>query len=159
MGSFISGGVPALHRDENFALSPVSTLALCMARVGAQGETKEEMTEALSLSGLTDEQITAACKALMWRANTGGMEAANALWLLSNYEYREDYIKTCTEEYMADLKPLAIPGAMKDVNAWARERRTANDSILRKFNPDTRMIITNALYYLGDWSLLRANDI
>jgi serpin B len=163
MGSFGLSAASRLYTgDENFALSPVSiTLALCMARVGAQGETKEEMTEALSLSGLTDEQITAACKALMWRANTGGMEAANALWLLSNYEYREDYIKTCTEEYMADLKPLAIPGAMKDVNAWAREKTHGKiDSILSEEpSPDTRMIITNALYYLGDWELsFVAND-
>jgi len=163
MGSFGLSAASRLYKeDENLALSPVSiTLALCMARAGAQGETKEEMTRALGLSGLTDEQITASCKALMWRANTGGMEAANALWLLSDYEYKEDYIKTCTEEYMADLKPLAIPGAMKDVNAWAREKTHGKiDSILSEEpSPDTRMIITNALYYLGDWELpFEAND-
>ncbi len=162
--SFVSGmdsfGLSTASRlyneDENLAISPVSiTLALCLARAGAQGETKDEMTAALGLSGLTDEQITAACKALMWRANTGGMEAANALWLLSDYEYKEDYIKTCTEEYMADLRPLAIPGAMGDVNAWAKEKTHDKiDSILSKEpSDDTRMIITNALYYLGEWEL------
>jgi serpin B len=62
---------------------------------------------------------------------------------------------------MADLKPLAIPGAMKDVNAWAREKTHGKiDSILSEEpSPDTRMIITNALYYLGDWELsFVAND-
>jgi serpin B len=155
MSSFGFSAASRLYKeDDNLALSPISiTLALCMARAGAQGETKDEMTAALGLSGLTDGQITAACKALMWRANTGGMEAANALWLLHGYEYKEDYIKTCTEDYMADLKPLAIPGAMKDVNAWAKEKTHGRigQMLSKEPSPDTRMIITNALYYLGDW--------
>ncbi|NLT97026.1 MAG: serpin family protein [Christensenellaceae bacterium] len=155
MGSFGISAASMLYKpDENLAISPVSiALALCMARAGAQGETKDEMTAALGLSGLTDEQITAACKALMWRANTGGMEAANALWLLRDYEYREEYIKTCTEDYMADLKPLIIPGAKKAVNEWAKEKTHGRiDSILpEEPSDDTRMIITNALYYLGEW--------
>ena len=148
--------------DQNLALSPVSIeLALCMARAGASGATKDEMTAALGLTGLSDDEITAACKALMWRANTGGMEAANALWLLDGYAYKEAYIKVCTEDYMADLKPLAIPGAMDAVNAWAKEKTHGRiDQILQQEpNADTRMIITNALYYLGEWELpFEAND-
>ena len=162
--SFVSGmgdfGFAAASRlysaDENLALSPVSIeLALCMARAGANGATKDEMTAALGLTGLSDEQIAAACKALMWRTNTGGMEAANALWLLEDYKYNADYIKTATEDYMADLKALAIPGAMDAVNAWAKEKtRGRIDQILQQEpNADTRMIITNALYYLGEWEL------
>jgi len=155
MSSFGFSAASRLYKeDDNLALSPISiTLALCMARAGAQGETKDEMTAALGLSGLSDEQITAACKSLMWRANTGGMEAANALWLLRGYEYKEGYIQTCTDDYMADLKPLAIPGAMEAVNEWAKEkthgriRRILSEELPR----DTRLMITNALYYLGDW--------
>jgi serine protease inhibitor len=142
--------------ESNIALSPISLeLALCMARMGAGGATKDEMTKALRLEDLTDEQITAACKALMWRANTGGMETANAFWLLDGYNYKEDYINTCTGQYMADIQPLVIPGAMDAVNAWAKEK-THNriDQILAEEpDPLTRMIITNALYYLGDWEL------
>ena len=163
MGSFGLSAASRLYSpDANLALSPVSIeLALCMARAGANGETKEEMTAALGLSGLSDEQVTAACKALMWRANTGGMEAANALWLLKDYKYNDDYIATCTGDYMADLKPLAIPGAMDAVNAWAKDKTHGRiDKILSEEpNVYTRMIITNALYYLGDWELpFDAND-
>ena len=168
--SFVSGmgdfGFSAASRlytaDENLALSPVSIeLAMCMARAGANGATKDEMTAALRLPGLSDDEIAAACKALMWRANTGGMEAANALWLLDGYDYREDYIKTGTEDYMADLKALAIPGAMDAVNAWANEKTHGRISQILQQEPgaDTRMIITNALYYLGEWErTFEAND-
>ena len=157
IGDFGFSAASALYTpDQNLALSPVSIeLALCMARAGANGATKDEMTAALRLSGLSDDEIAAACKALMWRANTGGMEAANALWLLANYKYNDDYIKTSTEDYMADLKPLAIPGAMDDINAWAEEKTHGRiDKILQQEpSADTRMIITNALYYLGEWEL------
>ena len=169
-GSFVSGigdlGFSAASRlysaDENLALSPVSIeLAMCMARAGANGPTRDEMTAALGLTGLTDEQIVAACKALMWRANTGGMEAANAIWLLDDYKYKADYIKTGTEDYMADLKALSIPGAMDAVNAWAKEKTHGRvDQILQQEpGADTRMIITNALYYLGEWErTFKANN-
>jgi serpin B len=162
--AFVSGvnsfGLSAAERlyaaNGNLALSPVSiSLALCMARAGAAGPTKDEITAALGMSGLDDEAITAACRSLMWRANTGGMEAADALWLLDGYPYKDDYIKTCTEQYMADVKPLVIPGAKDAVNAWAKDKTHGRiDSILPE-EPDkqTRMIITNALYYLGDWEL------
>ena len=163
IGDFGFAAASALYSaDQNLALSPVSIeLALCMARAGANGATKDEMTAALRLPGLSDDEIAAACKALMWRANTGGMEAANALWLMDGYAYKDNYIKTSTEDYMADLKALAIPGAMDAVNAWAEEKTHGRiDKILQQEpSADTRMIITNALYYLGEWELpFEAND-
>jgi serpin B len=142
--------------DENLAISPASIeLALGMALTGANGATKDEMIAALGLEGLTDDEITAACKSLMWRANTGGMEAANAIWLLDDYQYNANYVNTCTEDFMADLMPLAIPGAMEAVNAWASEKTHGRiaQMLEQEPNADTRMIITNALYYLGEWEL------
>ena len=157
IGDFGFSAASALYTtDENLALSPVSIeLALCLARAGANGATKDEMSAALRLPGLSDDEIAAACKALMWRANTGGMEAANALWLLDGYDYKDDYIKTGTEDYMADLKSLAIPGAMDDINTWADEKTHGRISQILQQEPgaDTRLIITNALYYLGEWEL------
>ncbi len=160
--SFVSGmadfgfsaAASLYSEDENLALSPVSLeLALCLARAGATGATKDEMSAALRLPGLSDDEIAAACKALMWRANTGGMEAANALWLLDGYDYNDNYIKTGTTDYMADLKPLALPGAMDDINAWAKDKTHGRISKMLQQEPssDTRLIITNALYYLGEW--------
>jgi len=163
VNSFGFSAASRLFRDgSNLALSPVSIeLALCMARAGADGATKDETTSALGLSGLSDNQITNACRSLMWRSNTGGMEAANALWLRSGYAYNDDFIQTCTGDYMADIEPLAIPGAMDAINAWAREKTNGRINQILSEEPDalTSMIITNALYYLGDWELpFEAND-
>lgn len=141
-------------KDGNLMLSPVSLeLALAMTRTGAAGVTSEEMAEALGLSGLSDEQITSACRSLMWRANTGGMEAANSIWLDKNYPFNSDFINTCTGDFMADAMPLEIPGAMKAINAWASEKTHGKiDSIIsQELDPLTRIVLCNALYYLGDW--------
>ncbi len=149
-------------QDANLALSPVSIeLALCMAREGAAGETANEMAQALRLSGLTDEQITAACKSLMWRANTGGMEAANAIWLLPDYAYNEEFVNTCTGDYMSDVFPLIIPGVKQSVNDWASEKTHGRIKVALDTEPDnlTRIILANALYFLGEWKLpFEAND-
>ena len=161
--SFVSGmgdfGFSAASRlysvDKNLALSPVSIeLAMCMARAGAAGETKDEMTAALGLADLSDDEVVAACKALMWRANTGGMETANAIWLLDDYRYNDGFIKTCTGDFMADAMPFAIPGAMDAVNAWANEKTHGRIQNIMPGEPHpvTMLMLTSALYYLGDWA-------
>jgi serpin B len=148
--------------DANLALSPVSIeLALAMTRAGAAGETAEEMKNALALSALSDEQIIEACRQLMWRANTGGMEAANSIWLGKRYTYSKDFVNTCLNDFMADAYPLEIPGAMDDINAWVSEKTHERIDKLLEQEPDeaTEMILCNALYYLGDWVLpFEAND-
>ncbi len=149
-------------QDNNLALSPASIeLALCMTREGAAGETADEMAQALRLSGLTDKQVADACKSLMWRANTGGMEAANAVWLLPNYAFCEEFVDTCTSDYMSDVFPLIIPGAKQSVNNWADEKTHGRIKEVLNQEPDelTRIILANALYFLGDWELpFEAND-
>lgn len=141
--------------SENLAFSPVSIeLALAMTRAGAAGQTKEDMAAALGLSDLTDEQIAAACRSLMWRANTGGMEAADAVWVGEGLKLSDTFAKTCTEDYMADAYPLVIPGAMDAINAWASEKTHGriDDIIQEELDPSTRMVLANALYFLGDWT-------
>lgn len=145
-----------ITNDENLVLSPASIeLALCMTRTGAAGDTAGEMAQVLGLNGLTDSEITDACRSLMWRANTGGMEAANAIWLSDDYTFSKKFITTCTNDFFADAFPLKIPGAMDAVNAWAEEKTHGRiQQIVAEELPDaTRIVLANALYYLGEWEL------
>ena len=142
------------EQDSNIALSPISIeLALCMAREGAAGDTKQELSDTLKLSELSDEQIVEACRLLMWRANTGGMQVSNAIWLLKEYPFSERFVNICTQDYMADAFPLAIPGAKKSVNDWADEKTHGRIVEIFETEPEesTRLILANALYFLGDW--------
>jgi len=142
--------------EKNLALSPVSIeLALAMTQAGASGTTADEMKSALGLAAMSNEQIAAACKSLMWRANTGGMEAANALWLSDRYTFTDDFLGTCAEDFMADALPLVIPCAKDAINTWASDKTHGRiKSILaQEPSPDTALMLTNALYFLGEWEM------
>jgi serine protease inhibitor len=56
---------------------------------------------------------------------------------------------------MADALPLNIPGAMNDINAWASDKTHGRiDSIIQQeLPPETRLVLCNALYFLGDWEV------
>ncbi len=145
-----------MTNEDNLALSPASIeLALCMTRTGAAGDTAGEMAQVLGLNGFSDSEITDACRSLMWRANTGGMEAANAIWLSDDYTFSEKFINSCTNDFFADAFPLKIPGAMDAVNVWAEEKTHGRiRQIVTEELPDTtRIVLANALYYLGEWEL------
>ena len=147
-----------LYDGQNLAISPASLeLAILMARTGAVGQTAEEMKTALSMSALSDEEILSASRQLMWRTNTNGMEAANSLWMQKDYTFSEDFINTCMEKFMADafsvdfLKDAA--GATDSINTWASDKTHGK---IPEMNPeplssDTRLVLINALYFLGDW--------
>lgn len=143
-------------KGQNLAISPVSLeLALAMTRTGAAGNTSGEMAKALSLEGISDEDIKSACRSLMWRSNTGGMEAANSIWLDKEYPFSKDFIDTCTQDFMADAFELNIPGAMDDINEWAKEKTHGKIEkiISQELDPLTKIVLCNALYYLGDWEV------
>lgn len=150
------------NTEDNLALSPASIeLSLCMTRTGASGDTANEMAQTLGISDLNDSEIIDACKSLMWRANTGGMEAANAIWLSDVYTFTDDFVYTCTGDFFADAYPLIIPGAKNAINAWANEKTHGRikDIISDELPEETRIVLANALYYLGEWELpFEAND-
>ena len=89
----------------------------------------------------------------MWRANTGGMEAANALWVGEGLTLSDGFAASCADDFMADAYALQIPGAMDAINAWAGEKTHGriDDIIQEELDPGTRMVLANALYFLGDW--------
>jgi serine protease inhibitor len=150
------------NTDKNLAISPVSLeLALAMTRTGAAGNTAGEMAKALSLAGISDDDIVSACRSLIWRSNTGGMEAANSIWMDKEYPFSKDFTDTCTEDFMADAFPLVIPGAMKAINDWAKDKTHGKiDKIIsQELDPLTKIVLCNALYFLGDWEVpFEAND-
>ncbi len=150
------------NTNGNLAFSPASlTLALSMTREGASGGTKDEMTAALGFDGLSDEEIRDACRSLMWRANTGGMEAANAVWLSQDYTFSKPFLTACMQDYFADAFPLTVPGAMIAVNAWADEKTHGRikQILNEEVSSDSPILLANALYFLNDWEHpFEAND-
>jgi serpin B len=117
------------------------------------------MKDALSMTDLSDEEILDACRQLMWRANTNGMEAANSLWMQKDYAFADSFIRACAESFMADAFAVDFltdaAGATDAVNAWASDKTHGK---IPEMNPeplptDTRLVLINALYFLGKWEI------
>lgn len=142
----------------NLALSPASLeLALLMAQAGAVGETAQQMKAALSVGELGDEELLGVCMQVMKRANTGGMEAANSIWIDERLPLSPDYKDICTKYFLSDAftVDLASEKTMRQINDWASDKTHGridqmHDEPLRS---DTMLVLINALYFLGDWAM------
>ena len=147
-----------LYDGKNLALSPASLeLALLMTKTGAVGDTADQMKSALFMTGLSDDEILKASKQLMWRTNTNGMEAANSVWMQKDYGFSEDYIRTLNDSFMSDAFAVDFSkdakSATDSINSWASDKTHGK---IPEMNPaplpsDTKMVLINALYFLGDW--------
>ena len=154
-----------LSRDEgNLFFSPFSlTTALTMAQGGARGETAAEMARVLHLptseiavhSGFADwiETLTSE------KSEAGPeLHIANRLWGQHGFDIRPEYTQLCERHYGAVLETLdfrAAEQARATINNWVAEQ--TRDSIRNLLptgviNIRTTLILTNAIYFLGDWS-------
>lgn len=147
-----------LYDGGNLAISPASLeLAILMTRTGATGATAGEMKTALSMSALSDEDILTACKQLMWRMNSNGLVAANSIWMQKEYPFSDIFINSCTNNFFSDAFivdfMMDAPGATDSINNWTSN---ITNGKIPKMNPEpldpyTRLVLINALYFLGDW--------
>ena len=163
--AFVSGmnqyGLTAasqLYDGGNLAVSPASLeLAILMTRTGAVGATAAEMKTALSMSSLSDEDILAACKQLMWRMNSNGLVAANSIWMQKEYPFSDTFINSCTTNFFSDAYIVDFitdsRGATDSINNWASKITNGKipDVNPEPLDPYTRLVLVNALYFLGDW--------
>jgi serpin B len=149
--------------EGNLFFSPYSiSAALAMTSAGARGQTLDEMTKAMHYP--EQEQLHPGFKSLGARLNGAPGEkrgyqlsTANALWGQKNYGFKAEFLQLTRDHYGAGLQEVnfAQPEeARKTINAWV-EKET-KDKIKDLIKPgnitvDTRLVLTNAIYFRGDW--------
>jgi len=147
------------EEENNVFFSPYSIhTCLSMVYEGARGETEEEMRKALNLPEESDIRRPAFAK-LQRELNENRvvkLKTANALWPQENYPFFEEYLETVRKYYLARIEALDYvhdaSGAVERINAWAAEH-TENKikKVLNYLSPLTRLVLTNAIYFKGDW--------
>lgn len=154
-----------LYSDENIAVSPASLeLALLMTSEGAINETRQEMLDALCMSGISDKEILESAAQLMWRANINGMEAANSLWPQKDFGFDQAFLDICADSFMADLFTVDFikdaSGATGAINEWVNEKTHGKipEVLSSPLSTDTRLVLVNTLYYLGNWAVPFSED-
>ena len=149
--SFQSNLFNRINKDkigENLIISPLSIYqALSLAANGASGENLSEMLDLLQNDSLDElnginYQIISAFK----RFST--IDIANAV--MTKFTPLETFAEIA-KQYLAPIEPLK---SVEQVNNWCSNKTHGKiDKILEELNPNTLMIILNAVYFKGEWSL------
>jgi serpin B len=161
----------ALTADgRNTFLSPLSiTTALGMTSAGARGETREEMARVLHET-LADDRLHPARGALLAAVNTVEplpddadgdpltLRAVNSVWLQQGYPVLPGYLDVLSSSYDAPAYAVDFVGdseaARRSINDWVSEQTEERiDEMLPEGSVSelTRLVLTNAVYFLGSW--------
>jgi serpin B len=147
----------------NLTVSPASIAsALTMTWGGAKGKTAEQMKTALHLEGSQAEVLAASGKlaaALQDPSRPVTLRIANRLFGEKTYRFEKAYLEATRAAYGAPLEPVDFrTGAEKAralINGWVEEKtekRIANLIPPRGVDDQTRLVLVNAIYFLGDWA-------
>jgi serine protease inhibitor len=154
----------ALAKDtaQNTIISPLGVAtAFAMAYNGAAGATKEEMAKALGLGSLSDKDINRANHYLMHTLPEADpavqTEIANALWVQRDFPINPDFRTICESFYdarAASMDFIGDPtGAATEINSWVDKSTHHRIPVLvAQIKPDTRLMLTDAVYFKGTWS-------
>ena len=148
----------------NRFFSPYSiSSALAMTRVGARGETGQEIDRVLHLG--PDLAATNQGFAALTSALNGGpsdrpyrLDVANRLWGMEGFHFVDEFLRTTEANYQAGLERVDFRDsarAVAAINAWVAGK--TQDKIPKLLEPGdvnaaTRLVLTNAIYFKGDWS-------
>jgi serine protease inhibitor len=145
----------------NVVLSPVSAaLDLSMALNGADGQTRQEMLAALSLSGSELPAINTAnvqlIKVIRTPAKSITLSVADSLWVDSRRAtLRPDYVKQAQAWYDAEMTDLdfSTPNAATRINSWAsKETQGRISKVIDRIDPADLALLLNAVYFKGQWT-------
>jgi len=149
-------------QDGNLFFSPESiSTALAMTYAGARGDTASEMAKTMHFT-LPPERLHPAMGALLADLNAPHkgyqLRVADALWAQRDYVFRDDFLKLNKSDYGAGFNQVDFKGATEaarlTINQWV-EQKTEN-KITNLLQPgvlisSTKMVLTNAIYFKGDW--------
>jgi serpin B len=156
----------------NISISPYSISAsLAMACAGARGDTQKQMTETLGFS-VQPKSVQPAFESLRLMLDKlegkGGvsLNVANSLWTQKGYDISPEYkdlLKTYFGASLISLDYKSQTGeAIKTINDWvdARTQGRIKDIITSDtINPNTKMVLTNAICFKGDWKETFDDDL
>lgn len=149
----------------NLFFSPLSIrIALAMTWAGAKGPTADQIAAVMHFP--TDPQdFHPAFGRLESQLNryrqTDGIRLliANALWLQQGFAFKADYLSLIKEHYSGSLRQTdfqqAAEAARREINAWVEEKTSGRITELigpSMLSPLTRLVLTNAVYFKGDWA-------
>lgn len=149
------------HGNKFFSPYSIAT-ALEMTLLGAKGNTAAEMIRTLHLpqNDLARAGIAALYQMFQADPATAGytLSTANRLWVSENFSVLAEFIRKAHELVGAD--PERVDFGMPEqaaglINHWVSEQTHGKIPTIitpAMITPLTRLILTNAIYFKGDWA-------
>jgi serpin B len=148
----------------NVFFSPASiSTALAMTYAGARGDTAKQMAKTMHFD-LEGKALNDGYAALLARLSSSGegvpqLAIANRVWSQKGMPIEADFLSITKGSYGAGLELMDFVGASEPsrvaINAWVASK--TNDKIKDLLIPgvltsDTRMVLTNAIWFKGQWA-------
>jgi serpin B len=151
-------------QGDNVFFSPYSiATALAMTYEGAKGQTAEEMQSVLHFpeNDIVRRSSYARIHNLMNKRDKGyQLNTANAFWANGGYPFLQDYTNVLKKYYASEANNLDFvketEKSRQTINTWVEDKTNNKIKDLippNAINPDTRLVLTNAIYFKGDWVL------
>lgn len=158
------------QEDKNLFYSPFSiSEALAMTYAGARGETAAQMADTLHLNPHQDRVhpgfnwLDAHLMNLGEQPVNEGSEAfelavANSIWGQNGFHFEAEFLDTLALHYGAGLNVMDFIGAPEEsretINQWVEQQtneRIKNLLPEGSVDSNTRMVLTNAIYFKASW--------
>jgi serpin B len=148
--------------DGNIFFSPFSlSSALAITYEGARGKTADEIRSVCYFPE-NNMALRGGFSAMNAGINSGdphySLRTANALWAEKTYPFLTEYVTTAEHSYGAKTTNLDFIGHPEDsritINTWVEDKTEDRIKDLIPagvIDPTTRLVITNAIYFKGDW--------
>ncbi len=166
-------GAVADTSEGNFFYSPYSiSIAMAMTFAGAEGTTQTELADVLHYT-LSEPALHQAFNAMdldLTSRGTGDasefrLHLANAIWGQTGYHFEPDYLDTLALNYGSGLNLLDFEtdpeAARVTINEWVEEQTEDRIQDLipeGAISSSTRLVLTNAIYFFGEWLDLFDSD-
>lgn len=142
--------------DKNYMFSPLSVkMALSLAANGAEGDTKNEILNALGIKSL--DEFNALSKDLIKRYSQSdilSLNIANSIWInkdKTTQNFSNAFKDIAAEYYNADVKAVDNKNAVGEINSWVNDKTNGKiPKIINNADNFWAMLI-NAIYFKGAW--------
>ena len=149
--------------ESNIFFSPYSiSTSLAMTYDGAKGKTAEEMQSVFHIpedANIRRSNFAKIYNEINKKGKKYKLSTANALWAQENYKFLEEYTSTVEKYYGGKVTNLDFvregEKSRLTINTWVEEQTNNKIKDLipsGAINPDTRLVLTNAIYFKGEWA-------
>ena len=141
--------------EKNFFFSPYSIMtAFSMAYAGAENETAGDIEKILGFTPEIHKGFKEIFKSVEGKGSS--LSSANRVWLRDGLTLKKDYSRILATYYGNKAKELDFKNkteeARKNINDWVSSKTNGKiQNLLRTLEPETQMILTNAVYFNAEW--------